>query len=389
MSDQPRSPSPSDPDAPGAGDAGLPIRRAELYLVPLRLRERFEISSGARQDRRIMLLALHGDDHVGWGECVASEDPGYSYETTETAWHILTEFLLPGVVGREAAGPEDVLAPVAWVRGHRMAKAAVEMAAWDLQARRLGVSLADLAGGGRRPVDVGVSVGLQPSDDALVDQVARYVDQGYHRIKLKIKPGRDIEMIAAVRERFPDTPLMADANSAYSLADADRLAALDPLDLMMIEQPLAHDDIRDHARLQERIRTPVCLDESIRSARDAALALELDACRIINIKPGRVGGFASSRAIHDLCAAHDVPVWCGGMLESGIGRAHNVALATLPGFSLPGDISASARYWERDIITPEFELRDGTLELPPAPGIGVEPDLDRIEALTVRRGSFP
>ncbi|MFW5951689.1 MAG: o-succinylbenzoate synthase [Gemmatimonadota bacterium] len=366
----------------------LTIERAELRLVPLRLRERFEISSGGWQDRRILLLALHAGGRVGWGECVAAEDPGYSYETTETAWHVLTDFLLPRVVGREAAGPADVLAPVSWVRGHRMAKAAVEMAAWDLEAKRRGVSLCDLVGGGRRPVEVGVSVGLQPSDEALLERVRGYVAEGYRRIKLKIKPGRDVAMLEKVRAAFPDTPLMADANSAYTLADADRLAALDALDLLMIEQPLGPEDLRDHARLQARLRTPVCLDESIRSAGDAALALELGACRIVNIKPGRVGGFESARAIHDLCAAWGVPVWCGGMLESGIGRAHNVALATLPGFTLPGDISASARYWERDLVTPEFELADGTLILPDAPGIGVEPDVDRIETLATRRADF-
>jgi O-succinylbenzoate synthase len=360
------------------------IDRAELRLLPLRLRERFEISSGSRQDRSVILLTLHGEGEVGWGECVVGKDPGYSYETTETAWHVLTDFLLPAVVGRDAEGPDDVLAPAAWVRGHRMAKAAVEMAAWDLRARLDGVSLADAVGGGRRPVEVGVSVGLQPDDETLLAKVAGYVAEGYRRVKLKIKPGRDVGMVRAVRERFPDLPLMADANSAYSLADADRLAALDALDLMMIEQPLAWDDVRDHARLQERLRTPICLDESIRSAADAALALELGSCRIINIKPGRVGGFASARAIHDLCAERGVPVWCGGMLESGVGRAHNVALATLPGFTLPGDISASARYWERDIVEPEFVVRDGTVELPEGPGIAVRPDVERIDAMTVR-----
>jgi O-succinylbenzoate synthase len=366
----------------------LTVERAELRLVPLRLRERFEISSGARQDRTIMLLALHADGHVGWGECVAAEDPSYSYETTETAWHVLTEFVLPAVVGREASGPEDALTPAAWVRGHGMAKAVVEMAAWDLLAKKAGVSLADAVGGGRRPVEVGVSIGLQRTDDALLERVGRFVEEGYRRIKIKIKPGRDVEMLRAVRERFPDVPLMADANSAYRLDDAGRLAELDDLDLMMIEQPLAYDDIREHARLQERLSTPVCLDESIKTPGDAALALELGACRIINIKPGRVGGFGSSKAIHDLCVAHEVPVWCGGMLESGVGRAHNVALATLPGFTLPGDISASARYWERDLVTPEFVIREGTLILPDAPGIGVEPDLERIEGLTIRRAAF-
>jgi O-succinylbenzoate synthase len=365
------------------------IGRAVLRLVPLRLRERFEISSGARQDRIIMLLALHADGHVGWGECVAAEDPSYSYETTETAWHVLTEFILPAVVGREVSSPGDVLAPAAWVRGHGMAKAAVEMAAWDLEAKRAGVSLAAALGGERRPVQVGVSVGIQPTDQALLEEVERFVEEGYRRIKIKIKPGRDVEMLRAVRERFTEVPLMADANSAYTLPDADRLAALDELDLMMIEQPLAYDDLRDHARLQQRLRTPVCLDESVKTPGDAALALELGACRIINVKPGRVGGFAGSRAIHDLCLKNRVPVWCGGMLESGVGRAHNVALATLPGFTLPGDISASARYWEQDLVNPEFVLQDGTLTLPDGPGIGVVPDLERIEARTVKSARFP
>jgi O-succinylbenzoate synthase len=361
------------------------IDRVELRLLPLRLRERFEISSGGRQDRAILLVAMHGEGQVGWGECVAAEDPSYSYETTETAWHVLRDFLAPAVVGREASDPEGLLEPADWIRGHRMARAAVEMASWDLLARLRGVSLAEAIGGRRAPVPVGVSIGIQPSDDALLERVGRYVAEGYRRIKIKVKPGRDVDMLRRVREAFPDTPLMADANSAYTLADADHLARLDELDLMMIEQPLGHDDLRDHARLQERLATPVCLDESIRSVCDVALALELGSCRVVNIKPGRVGGFGPSREIHDLCRAHDVPVWCGGMLESGVGRAHNVALASLPGFTLPGDISASRRYWDEDVVDPEFELAAGTLTLPDAPGIGVRPRLDRIEALTTRR----
>ena len=366
----------------------MKVERAELRLVPLRLRERFEISSGARQDRMILLVTLHGDGAVGWGECVAAEDPSYSYETTETAWHVLSDFLLPSVVGEDAASPEDVLAPASWVKGHRMAKGAVEMAAWDLHARTRGVPLPVALGSTVRPIPVGVSVGLQPTDEALLDRVAMYVEQGYRRIKIKIKPGRDVEMLAKVRARFPQTPLVADANAAYTLADADHLAELDPLDLLMIEQPLGFEDLRDHARLQRRISTRVCLDESIESVEDARFAIELGACRVVNIKPGRVGGFASARAIHDVCAAAGVPVWCGGMLESGVGRAHNVSLATLPNFTLPGDISESRRYWEHDIVTPEFVMTDGTLTLPSGNGIAVEPDLERIERLTVRRASF-
>lgn len=360
------------------------IDRIELHLVPLRLRERFEISSGARRDRTIFLVTLHGEGEVGWGECVVGEDPGYSYETTETAWHLLRDFLAPAVVGREAAGPSDVLTPAAWIRGHRMARAAIEMAAWDLHARLEAVSLAEAIGGSRRPVPVGVSVGLQPNDDALVDKVGAYLEAGYRRIKLKVKPGRDVAMVGAVRAAFPDALLMADANSAYRLTDAEHLAGFDALDLMMIEQPLGHEDIRDHARLQERLRTPICLDESIRSVEDAALALELGATRVVNIKPGRVGGFGEARAIHDLCRERGIPVWCGGMLESGVGRAHNLALASLPGFTLPGDISASSRYWEEDLVEPEFELVDGTLSLPDGPGIGVRPRTDRIGRLRLR-----
>ncbi len=366
----------------------MKIERAELRQVPMRLKERFEISSGAMQERRVILLRLLGEGMEGWGECVAGEDPAYSPETTETAWHALTEFILPAVVGREALDPEDVLGPVRWVRGHRMAKAAVEMAAWDLAARMEGVALSAKLGGTRAVVPVGVSIGLQESDDRLRDKVAGYVAEGYARIKVKIKPGRDVGMLAGLRDRFPDVRLMVDANSAYTLADAPMLKELDSLDLMMIEQPLGHEDFLQHAHLQESIETPICLDESIRSVGDVELALELGSCRIVNIKPGRVGGHGVSRRIQELMSSRRLPVWCGGMLESGVGRAHNVALASLPGFTLPGDISASRRYWERDIVWPEFEVRDGEMAVPAGAGIGVEPDRERIEALAMRRADF-
>jgi o-succinylbenzoate synthase len=359
--------------------------RIELREIRLPLREVFEISSGPRRDRRILLVRVDAEGETGWGEVVAAEDPGYSYETTETAWHVLTEFIVPPLVGHEILGPEDVLAPIGWVRGHRMARAGVEMAVWDLHARLLGFPLWELLGGSGEAVPVGVSVGLQPHDDLLLRKIEGYLADGYARIKIKIKPGRDVEMLRAVRDRFPDTLLMADANSAYSLDDLPRLRELDELDLMMIEQPLGHEDILDHARMQAELETPICLDESIRSVGDARLALELDATRVINIKPGRVGGLAEARRIHHLAREREVPVWCGGMLESGIGRAHNLALATLPGFTLPGDISASSRYWERDIITPEFELgEEGRMAPPDGPGIGVRPDPARLEALTWR-----
>lgn len=366
----------------------MKIEGAELREIPLRLKEYFEISSGGQQDRRILLLKLVGEGLEGWGECVVGEAPGYSYETTETAWHILTDFILPAVVGTRVGEPEDILAPVRWVRGHRMAKAAVEMAAWDLTAGRDGVSLSSKLGGTRAQVPVGVSVGLQKSDEALHAKVTEYVADGYSRVKIKIKPGRDVEMLAELRQRFPHVPLMADANSAYTLADAPRLKELDALGLIMIEQPLAHDDFLQHARLQEQIATPICLDESIGSVGDMELALELGSCRIVNIKPGRVGGHASSQRIHDLMWSRGLPVWCGGMLESGVGRAHNVALASLPGFNLPGDISASRRYWDQDIVFPEFEVHDGHMAVPTGPGIGVELDTERVERITVRKAFF-
>ena len=366
----------------------MKIERAELREIHLPLREPFAISSGSRRDRRILLLTLTGEGERGWGECVAAEDPSYSYETTETSWHVLTEHILPAIVGREVGDAEESLDPVGWIRGHRMAKAVVEMAAWDLRAKVEGVPLARLIGGEREAVPVGVSIGIQPSDEELLRAVEGYLGEGYARIKIKIKPGRDMETLAAVRRRFPGIPLMADANSAYTLRDLPRLRTLDDFALLMIEQPLGHEDYLDHARLQEKLETPVCLDESIRSLGDTVLALRLGSCRVVNIKPGRVGGLSSARRIHDYCVDRGVPVWCGGMLESGVGRAHNLALATLKGFTLPGDISESRRYWDRDIVRPEFELANGMLSVPDGPGIGVEPDETRIRTLTRRRRIF-
>lgn len=366
----------------------MKIERATLREFPLSLKEYFEISSGGMQEKRILLLTLEGEGLVGWSECVAERQPAYSYETTDTAWHILTDYLLPGIVGKTFDDPDRVLDSVSWVRGHGMAKAAVEMASWDMAARADGVSLSKKLGGVRAEVPVGVSVGIKPTDEALHEQVAGFIDDGYARVKIKIKPGRDVEMLAGLREAFPDTSFMADANSAYTLDDIDRLKELDSLDLMMMEQPLRYDDIHHHATLQAAIDTPVCLDESIKKDADAELALHLEACRIINIKPGRVGGLAESRRIHDRMRAAGLPVWCGGMLESGIGRAHNVALASLPGFELPGDISASSRYWARDIVSPEFEVADGVMAVPTGPGIGVDIDEERIGSLTTRVATF-
>ncbi len=364
------------------------IKRAVLRELPLELREYFEISSGGTKARRVVLLTLEAEGIEAWSECVAGETPGYSYETTDTAWFILTRWLLPDLVGKEFEDARN-LHPVPWLRGHPMARAAIEMAGWDLEAKRRNASLASLLGATRKAVPVGVSIGIQRTDAALVERVGKYLSEGYRKIKIKIKPGRDAEMLGAVRKRFPDAPVMADANSAYRLPeDLPRLQSLDDHDLMMIEQPLSHEDVLDHSRLQEHLKTPVCLDESIRSPGDARLALRLNAGRIINIKPGRVGGFRSSIAIHDACRAAGWPVWCGGMLESGVGRAYNVALAALPGFTIPGDISNSRRYWAEDIVAPEFEMVDGLMSVPGGPGIGVSPDLERIEALTVRKEVF-
>ena len=364
------------------------ITRAVLRELPLRLKEFFEISSGGTQARRIVLLTLEGDGVEGWSECGAGETPGYSYETTDTAWHILTRWLLPALVNLDADDARE-LVPAPWLRGHPMARAAVEMALWDLEAKRRIVSLRELLGGVAEAVPVGVSIGIQKTDAALIERVERYLGEGYRKIKIKIKPGRDIEMLRTIRDRFPDAPFMADANSAYSLPDdLASLAAMDEFNLMMIEQPLAPDDLLDHAALQRRIETPVCLDESIRSHGDVRLAIRLGSGRIVNIKPGRVGGLASSLAIHNACRAAGWPVWCGGMLESGIGRAHNVALATLPGFTLPGDISNSSRYWAEDIVWPEFEMTGGLMPIPDGPGIGVVPRRERIDRLTTRMEVF-
>jgi len=333
-----------------------------------------------------MLVRLDGGGVTAWGECVADNDPYYGPETVETAWHITAEFLAPLVLGVEFAHPRDVFPAFRRVRGHHMAKAAVEMAAWDLQARQDGQPLAALLGGTRARVASGVSIGIQDSLEQLVDRVGAELADGYQRIKIKVKPGWDLDAAAAVRKRFGQVPLMVDANAAYRLADAEHLARFDEFDLMMIEQPLDYDDIRDHAALQRRLATPVCLDESIHSVRLGRDAIDAGACRVINIKPGRLGGHAESIRLHDLCASRGIPVWHGGMLESGIGRAHNLHLSSLANFSLPGDIAASRRYYEPDLIDPPIEVgSDGTIPVPDGHGIGVHVVEERVERATIRR----
>jgi O-succinylbenzoate synthase len=331
-------------------------------------------------------VRLEGEGHEGWGEGVAEATPYYSSETTETAWHIITRFIAPRVIGHDFAHPRHVFGALAAIRGHQMAKAAVEMAAWDLYARAAGVPLSRALGGTRARIASGVSIGIQDSLDDLVKKIAHELAAGYQRIKIKIKPGWDLEAVTRVRAAFGDVPLMVDANAAYTVQDAAHLAALDAHHLMMIEQPLDYDDVMDHATLQRAIATPICLDESIHSVRVARDAIAAGACRIINIKPGRVGGHHESIRLHDLCAQQQIPVWHGGMLETGIGRAHNIHLASLPNFSLPGDIAASRRYYDPDLIDPPIEVApDGTIAVPDGPGIGVTLVASRVDAATERR----
>jgi O-succinylbenzoate synthase len=358
----------------------LELRRCRLPLVSF-----FETSFGRSYDRTFLLVRLEGEGHEGWAEAVAEANPYYSAETTETAWHIIAEFLAPLVLGVAFTHPQDVFKALARVRGHHMAKAAVEMACWDLYARLEGRPLSHVLGGTRDRIESGVSVGIQDSPAELLARIERELGAGYRRIKIKIKPGWDVDVVAAVRARFGDIALMVDANAAYSLDDASHLAELDRFDLMMIEQPLDYDDVSDHAKLARVLRTPICLDESIHSVRIARDAIDAGACRIINIKPGRVGGHRESIRLHDLCAARDVPVWHGGMLETGIGRAHNIHLASLPNFPLPGDIAASKRYYQPDVIEPAIDVAsDGTIAVPIGPGIGVHIVPDRVERATDR-----
>lgn len=365
------------------------LTEVELSVVRLPLVRPFETSFGSIAAREFILVAARDGETTGWGECVADVDPFYSAETTATAWHVLSAYLIPAVLGRSfdtATEMTDLWPPV---RGHRMAKAALEMAVWDLLARREDRPLCEVLGAAPRPIAAGVSIGIQPSVDALVARVSEELAEGYQRIKIKIKPGWDRAPVEAIRQRLGAVPLMVDANAAYRAEDLDLLAALDQFDLMMIEQPLDYDDLVDHARLQAAIGTPVCLDESITGPKAAADALGLGACRVINIKPGRMGGLGPSMAVHDLAGRAGIAVWHGGMLESGIGRSHNLHLSTLPGFSLPGDVAASRRYFEPDLIDPPIEVAaDGTVAVPPGPGIGVEPVPERLRSATLRSERF-
>jgi o-succinylbenzoate synthase len=365
----------------------LIIQAIELTEIRLPLIHFFETSFGRTTERRIVLARVtDADGAEGWGECTAGEGPFYSDEWTETAWTTLREFLAPMVIGKDIDSAAQSFSLMKPVRGHRMAKATLESACWDLEAKRADVPLWQHLGGTRPEISCGVSIGIQDSVEILLEKIRKEVAAGYQRIKIKIKPGWDLKIVERVRQEFPEIQLMGDANSAYTLAAVKLFRELDRFNLMMIEQPLAHDDIFDHAKLQQQIETPVCLDESIRSAVDALHASEIGACKVINVKLGRVGGHAEAKRVEQVARAQGIPVWCGGMLEAGIGRAHNIAMSTLQGFTLPGDVSASQRYWEEDIIEPPVTVSDrGTITAPGGSGIGFAVKQSRIDALTVRK----
>lgn len=364
----------------------MKIEQIRLRQIQMPLVHYFETSFGRTYSRDMVLVEVVADGVSGWGEVTAGENPFYNEEWTEAAWLIVKHYASPRVLGRELASADDVYPLLSHIRGHFMARGGLEAAVWDLQARRNGRPLwQEIGGGARKEIACGVSIGIQDTVADLLKKIEKELADGYQRIKMKIKPGRDVEDLRAVRQEFPGIKLMADANSAYTLADIDHLRKLDDFYLMMVEQPLAHDDIIDHATLQTKLQTPVCLDECIRSAHHAQQAIDMGACRIINIKLGRVGGFAEAKRVHDVCQKANVPVWCGGMLESGIGRAHNVALSTLPNFTLPGDVSASKRYWKRDVIVPAVETTSqGTIQVTDGVGFGYGMDMEFLKSITVR-----
>jgi o-succinylbenzoate synthase len=365
------------------------IDRIELIHIKMDLVSPFVTSMGTEYDEEHIIVRVDADGVTGWGESVAEGTPFYSYETVTTAWHILRDFLIPSILGKELSGIDEAIALYERVRGHMMAKAGLEAALWDAFAKSKGVSLSKMLGGTRKKIDVGVSIGIQSSEKVLIQKVESYLAEGYKRIKIKIAPGNDIQFVSALRREFPGLLLQVDANSAYTLEDINLFKKMDQFGLILIEQPLGYEDIFDHSKLQRELKTPICLDESIHSLDDTRAAIELDSCRIINIKPGRVGGFTESKLIHDYCASMKIPVWHGGMLESGVGRAGNVALASLPNFTLPGDISASKRYYKEDIVEPEFVVNmDGTMDVPTKPGIGVEVNMKMLKKVSVRNEVF-
>ncbi len=370
-----------------AGD--MRIDEINIREIRLRLKAPFETSFGSVIERRILLVEVHSDSVTGWGEITALEGPLYSPEATDISWIVFCDFVVPLILGKEIEAATDVPALLEPIRGHEMAKAALENAVWDVESQQRGISLAKLVGGTRGEITCGVSLGIRSSVAELLSVIEKELADGYQRIKIKIKPGKDLEVASAVRKQFPKIQLMVDANSAYRLEDADHLRAFDAYNLMMIEQPLDWDEIYQHARLQALLATPICLDECIHNLRHVEAAVALHACRVINLKLGRVGGFTEARRIEKFCGNEGIPVWCGGMLESGIGRAHNIAMSSLSGFVLPGDVSASQRYWDEDIIEPEVVVSSrGTIQVPTSSGLGYQVNRRRVDQLTVRSETF-
>jgi o-succinylbenzoate synthase len=364
------------------------IDQVDLKIVRLPLLRPFQTSESRKTHLDHILVRIVAGDSIGWGECASPSDPYYCPETTETCWHILRDFLVPAVLGREWSSIDEFVGFYRLVKGNRFARAGLEMACWDALARAGSHPLHSLLGGTRNVILSGVSLGIERDIETLLERIDAYLAEGYRRIKLKIAPGWDVEVVRQVRARYPSIALQVDANSAYTLDDLPMLKALDDFDLVLIEQPLAHDDIIDHARLQAALKTPICLDESIHSSDDARKAIDLGACRAINIKVSRLGGLLEAQRVHDFCYSKGVPVWCGGMHEFGIGRAANVAIASLPGFTLPGDVSGSDKYYAEDIVEPPIRAPDGAIAVSNDPGLGVEPVLERIERCTLRRQSF-
>ncbi|MBS7249762.1 MAG: o-succinylbenzoate synthase [Candidatus Freyarchaeota archaeon] len=365
------------------------IEKIELRKIKMEYVSPFETSLGREYHKTAIIVKIETQDLEGFGECVAEQSPWYSYETVETAWHVLSQFIIPTILKRDVENPEDLLSMLKPIRGHNMACAAIEEAFIDAYAKARKVSLSKLLGGVKNRIESGVSIGIQESVDKLLEIISNYLEQNYHRIKVKIKPQWDIEVVEKVREAYPDISLMVDANGAYTINDLNHLQKLDKYNLLMIEQPLDYDDLVYHAELQSKMKTPICLDESVPNLSSAQAAIKLGSCKIINIKVGRVGGLQKAKQIHDYCQEKGVPVWCGGMLETGIGRAINVAIASLPNYKLPNDISASTRYYKEDIVEPPFQINhDGTINVPQMPGIGVDVIEERLEKVTKKKKTF-
>ncbi|HWR39959.1 MAG TPA: o-succinylbenzoate synthase [Patescibacteria group bacterium] len=365
----------------------MKVKKIVLRKMKMEFKTPFEVSFGRMTDKHFIAVEIHGPEHVGYGDCSAFAHPFYNEETTTTAWHILQDFLIPLVFSKdEIAHPEEIHALFSPIRRNKMAKASIDCALWDLYAKEQGLPLAQALGGTKKQIETGVSIGIQPTADALLKVVEHHLGEGYRRVKVKIKPGKDIAYLQAIRKEFGDIMLMADANSAYTLKDIDLFKQMDDLNLIMIEQPLSHDDIVDHAKLQAVMKTRICLDESIHSVDDARHAIELGSTKTINIKVARVGGLTEAKKIHDLCQSFDIPVWCGGMLDTGIARAHNVAVSSLPNYRFPGDVPASNRYWKQDLTSPELVIdKNAMIEVPQKPGIGFEPVAAVMESCTYEK----